>query len=134
MGEVTTTRQSDMLFESQLGEHRLVIEGPEAWGGQNRGPAPPQLFMASIGSCVAVLVTHFCDTHGLNAERLSVTVSYDVADHPTRFTNIKVDIHLPDAQCDDECTRRAIRHVAEHCPVHETMAMLEGITFELETA
>lgn len=133
MGKITTYHKGGMLFESQIGEHRLLIEGPESWGGKNTAPMPPQLFMASIGSCVGVLVSHFCDTHRLDPTGMSVDVTYDAAEHPTRFTNIVVTIHLPNAQCDDQCTRNAIQHVAEHCPVHETITLLEEIKFEIKT-
>ena len=133
MGKVTTHLKEGMLFESQLGNHKVLIEGPESWGGKNTAPPPPQFFMASIGSCVGVLVAHFCDTHQLDATGLSVDVDYDSADHPTRFTNIKVTVHLPNAKCDDECTRKAIKNVAEHCPVHETITLLEDIKFLIIT-
>lgn len=133
MGKITTYNKDGMLFESQMGEHRLLVEGPESWGGNNTAPTPPQLFMASIGSCVGVLVRHFCDTHHLDASGMSVDVTYDSAEHPTRFTNIVVTIHLPNALCDDQCTHNAIRQVAEHCPVHETITLLEEIQFEIKT-
>lgn len=92
---------------------------------------PPQLFITSLGACFAVLVTNFCNHHTLDATGLSVDVSYDMAKHPTRMTNIVVDVHLPSANCDDECTRNAVESVAEHCPVHETIATLKDIQFNI---
>ena len=133
MGKITTYLKEGMLFESQLGDHKVMIEGPESWGGKNTAPPPPQFFMASIGSCVGVLVAHFCDTHQLDPSGMSVDVTYDCAEHPTRFTNIKVTVNLPNAQCGDECTRKALQNVAEHCPVHETITLLEDIQFEIKT-
>lgn len=133
MGVITTTYLGEMQFESQLGDHKILINGPDEWGGKNLGPAPPQLFMASIGSCVGVLVTHFCDTHDLDASGLSVVVEYDVADHPIHFNNIRVTVNLPHAHCDDACTKKALAHVAEHCPVHETIVASEEITFNINT-
>lgn len=133
MGQVITQHKGGMLFESEVGEHKLTIEGPESWGGKNRGPMPPQLFMASIGSCVGVLVAHFCNTHGLDDTDLKVTVDYDTAESPTRFDNINVTINLPKAICDDDCIRRALKSVAEHCPVHETITTLDKINFNIIT-
>lgn len=134
MSRVTTTYKGDMEFEARVGNHTLIIDGPDSWGGKDRGPIPPQLFMASIGSCVAVLVTHFCDEHKMDATNLSVDVDYDVAEHPTRFHNIRVKIDLPNTVCDDECMLKALEHVARHCPVHESILTLERINFELVTA
>jgi len=133
MGKVTTEYKGDMLFESVMGKHKLTIDGPEDWGGKDRGPMPPQLFMASIGSCVGVLVTHFCQQHNLNPEGLMVDVDYDVAQQPTRFENLVVTVNLPNAECDDDCTRKALKHVAEHCPVHETIVTLDEIQFNIVT-
>ncbi len=133
MSRISTTYKGDMLFESRLGNHTLTIDGPKTWGGKDRGPMPPQLFMASIGSCVGVLVTHFCIEHELNAEGLVIDVDYDAADHPTRFQNIHVTIKLPHAECDDACTHKALEQVAKHCPVHETIVTMDKINFELVT-
>ena len=134
MSRVTTICAGENLFESIIGDHRIKIDSPESWGGGNRGPMPPQLFMASIGSCVAVLVNHFCNQHSLCSDNLSVDVDYDKADHPSRFTNIRVTVNMPDTNCPDEITRKALQHVAEHCPVHETIATMEKISFVIRTA
>ena len=133
MGTVTTVYKGDMLFESEMGQHKISIEGPEDWGGKNRAPMPPQLFMASIGSCVGVLVSHFCQQHNLDCSGLTIDVDYDTAQQPTRFENITVIVNLPNAKCDDDCTRKALLHVAEHCPVHETIVTLDEIQFNIHT-
>lgn len=133
MGQVTTTYKGDMLFESQLGNHIVTIDSPEAWGGKDRGPMPPQLFMSSIGSCVAVMVTRFCNEHDMDASDLKVDVEYDVADHPTRFHNVKVKINLPNTICDDSCMRETLEHVVKHCPVHDSILTMERVNFELKT-
>ena len=56
MGTITTRALGGMAFESAIGVHRLIIDVPEAMGGQGRGPTPPELFVASLGSCVAAFV------------------------------------------------------------------------------
>jgi putative redox protein len=134
MSRVTTTYKGDMLFEAQLGNHRLTIDSPEMWGGKDRGPLPPQLLMASIGSCVGVLVRQFCKENQLDASDLQVHVDYDVVDSPTHFRNIHVKINLPNAICDDARVLEALEHVAKHCPVHETIVTLERVNFEMAVA
>lgn len=133
MSRVTTISKGDMLFESTLGNHTLTIDAPQEWGGQDRGPLSPQLFMASIGSCVGVLITHYCKEHDLDASDLKVHVDYDVQGHPTSFKNIRVKIVLPKAIYDDAIALKALEHVAKHCPVHESIVTLERINFEMAT-
>lgn len=131
MGRVTTTYKGDMLFESQLGNHKLQIDCPNTWGGKNRGPIPPDLFISSIGSCVGVVISHFCEEHEIDITGLRVDVDYEVANHPTRLHNIKVNIHLPNTNTDDDCIDQALEYVAKHCPIYDTINTLERVNFEI---
>ena len=47
MAKITTYYKGDMLFESKLGNHSVIIDVPAGMGGQDRGPTPPELFIAS---------------------------------------------------------------------------------------
>ena len=129
MATITTKYLGDMLFETAMGNHKLTIDVPDVMGGSDRGPQPPQIFIASLGSCVAALVTEYAERKGLDTSGLTVGVDFEKASAPTRLTNIKIHINMPNATCSDR--EGAIRKVAEHCPVHETMVTLEGIEFEI---
>ncbi|MGC9399393.1 MAG: OsmC family protein [Anaerolineae bacterium] len=129
MSKITTYYKGDMLFESEIGKHTLTIDVPESMGGKDRGPMPPQVFIASLGSCVGALVVDYCNKVGINAEDMTVDVSFEKAEDPSRLTDIAVTVNLPHG----DCGRRvpAIKRVAEHCPVHATISTLEGITVEI---
>jgi uncharacterized OsmC-like protein len=114
-----------MLFETQLGKHNVLIDVPPSMGGSDRGPTPPEFFVASLGSCVAALVANYCNNAGLDANGLSVDVSFDKADDPTRLANLNVVINLPNAKINGR--EAAIRRVAERCPVHETIASMDSV-------
>lgn len=60
MPTIETTYRGDMEFETVLGSHRLVIDAPASMGGKDRGPTPPELFVASLGSCVGAFVASYC--------------------------------------------------------------------------
>jgi uncharacterized OsmC-like protein len=129
MNTISTYHKGDMLFETQLGTHHVLIDVPPSMGGTDRGPTPPEFFVASLGSCVAALVANYCNSVGLDAADLSVDVTFDKAEDPTRLTNVKVVIHLPHAEVNGR--ERAILRVAERCPVHETICSLGGVDIAL---
>jgi putative redox protein len=129
MPTITTTYQGDMVFETVLGRHRLLIDVPAGMGGKDRAPTPPELFVASLGSCVAAFVASYCQRVGLDRRELSVDVSYEKAEEPTRLVGLTVTVKLPHAACGDR--QEAIRRVARHCPVHETIATLADVQFEI---
>ncbi|MBN1993027.1 MAG: OsmC family protein [Anaerolineae bacterium] len=127
MGTITTVYKGHMLFESDLGNHRMLIDVPAGMGGSDRGPTPPELFIASLGSCVGAFLANYCAQKGINAQNMTVDVSFDKADNPTRLVNLKIKANLPHAECNGR--EKALLRVAEHCPVHETISTLEGIEF-----
>lgn len=129
MATITTFYKGEMLFESKLGNHSILIDVPASMGGRDRGPTPPELFVASLGSCVGAFVADYCRRAGIDTRDLTVDVSFDKAEDPTRLANLKVRVNLPYGDCAKR--EQAIRRVAEHCPVHETIATLKGIEIEL---
>lgn len=131
MSTITTEYKGDMLFETTVGKHRLTIDVPANIGGKDRGPMPPQLFIASLGSCVGALVAEYCERHGEDTRDMSIDVDYEKTDHPSRLANIKVTVRLPNADCSKQCRRDALRRVAEHCPVHKTIETLHGVEFKI---
>jgi len=129
MDVITTHHKGDMLFETQLGNHRLEIDVPATMGGKDRGPQPPELFVASLGSCVAALVANYCNKAGLSTEGLTVDVMYEKASDPTRLVEVKVNVDLPHA--DISGREEALKRVADRCPVHQTICSLEGVDIQV---
>ena len=129
MGKVTTYYKGDMLFESKLGSHSVIIDVPTGMGGSDRGPTPPELFIASLGSCVGAFVANYCGKSGVDTKGMTVDVTFDKVQDPTRLVNLNIEVNLPNGDC--EKRQKAILRVAEHCPVHETIATLEGIEINI---
>lgn len=129
MATISTYYKGDMLFESKLGAHTLVIDVPAGMGGKDRGPTPPEIFVASLGSCVGAFVAQYCGRSGIDATNMTVDVTFDKVENPTRLVNLKVHVDLPHGRCADR--QAAIRRVAEHCPVHETILTLQGIEIDI---
>lgn len=129
MAKITTSYKGNMLFESQIGKHRLTIDVPTSMGGSDRGPTPPDIFVASLGSCIGAFVAQYCESHNIDTEGMTVDMTYEKAEDPTKLVNLKATINLPKGDCKQRIV--AIRRVAEHCPVHETIATMQGLDIEI---
>ncbi len=129
MATLTTVYKGDMLFEASDGTHTIHIDVPSGMGGQERGFMPPQLFIVSLGACVAALITEYCEKHGIDATGLEVDVNFDKAQKPSRLENIKAVVKLPNA--DVKNREKALQHVARHCPVHETIMTTKDMDIEI---
>jgi len=131
MPTITTEYKGDMLFESKVDGHSITIDVPEGMGGKDRGIMPPQLFIISLGSCVAAFVAKYAEQRGMNTEGMTANVDFEKKEHPTRLTDIKVVVNLPKADCSEKCRREALLKVAKHCPVHETIETLNRVDFDI---
>jgi uncharacterized OsmC-like protein len=94
--------------------------------GRDRGRTPPQLFVASLASCLAVFATSYCNNSGINAAGLSVTLSFDKLTKPTRLGNFKAVISIPRGNMGDK--EKADIRAANYCPIHETIRAAPEVT------
>ena len=129
MAKITTFYKGDMLFESKIGNHSVTIDVPEGMGGSDRGPMPPQLFVASLGSCIGAFVAQYCNNNGIDATDMTVDITFDKAYDPTRLVNLAATVKLPNGDCSKRI--KAIERVAQHCPVKATIATMEGLDIEI---
>jgi len=129
MATISTAYLGDMLFETTMGNHTIQIDVPATMGGTDRGPTPPELFIASLGSCIGAFAATYCEKSGIDTRDMTVDFNFDKAQDPVRLVNLKAIVKLPHGNCDRR--EKAILRVAEHCPVHETITALEGIEIEL---
>jgi len=125
MASVNVQFKGDMLFEAKSGNQTLRIDVPSAMGGKDRGMTPTELFATSLASCVSVLVVAYCRDMKIDATGMSVDLTYDKLDQPTRLGHFKVAIKFPASGW--ESHKEGILRAAERCPVHETIRHHEGV-------
>ena len=129
MGNIKIKYKGDMLFETTIGKHTIKIDVPDAMNGKDRGMTPPQLFLASLSSCIAAFIANYCNNAGIDTTDMSVDMDFEKKGEPARFTDLKIKLHLPNG--DYAAREKAILKVAEHCPVHETLHSFDGLTIEI---
>ena len=73
----------------------IQTDQPVSEGGEGTAPAPFDLFIASIGTCMGYYVLRFCEQRDISCKdiRLSLTDEWDPI--VRRITRIKVTIELP---------------------------------------
>jgi uncharacterized OsmC-like protein len=98
-------------------------------GGQGRAATPPDLFVVSIGACIAAFVAYYCEQQGIDTRDLRVETAYEKTDKPAFLTDFRVDVHLPHGECGDR--HAAVERVAEHCIIHETLHHLKNLEINI---
>jgi putative redox protein len=128
-GTVTVTETGSGTYTQQItaGHHELVSDEPRPIG-DDAGPTPYDLVLAGLGACTSMTVRMYADRKGWPLERVRVTLRHsrihakDCADCETRtgfVDQIDRDIELSGGLDDDQ--RQRLLHIAERCPVHQTL-------------
>lgn len=128
-GTVTVTETGSGTYMQQItvGQHRLVSDEPRPIG-DDAGPTPYDLLLAALGACTSMTVRMYADRQGWPLERVRVTLRHsrihakDCADCETTKGWIDhIDRNVELAGGLDDTQRQRLLHIAERCPVHQTL-------------
>jgi putative redox protein len=128
-GTVTVTETGSGTYTQQItaGRHQLAADEPQPVGA-DAGPTPYDLLLAALGACTSMTVRMYANRKGWPLERVRVTLRHsrihaeDCADCETRtgwIDHIDRDIELTGDL--DDTQRERLSHIAERCPVHQTL-------------
>lgn len=84
-------------------------------GGQESGPQPFDLFLASLGTCAGFYAVRFCQQRAIDTTGLGVTLITSKEPGSSRLSTIRLEIQLPVGF--PEKYRDAIVRAADQCSV-----------------
>jgi len=100
-----------------VGRHALPADEPEAKGGNDTGPAPHELLLAALASCIAMTIQGYAERKSLVLRRVEVTVN---GRHEDGAFLIEKHVTI-DGDVDAGQLSRLLE-VGERCPVTRTMS------------
>ncbi len=127
--EVKVTHIDQVKFAIQTGSHTVISDQPVENGGQDEGMTPPELLLASLGSCAAFYAVQYLKTRNLGEKGVEVTVTAEKLKHPARVGNFVIRVSAP-ATLTPEQTEGLSRSV-HACLVHNTLLSPPQIEIEL---
>lgn len=104
------------------GRHRLTTDEPEAVGGEGTAPAPHELLVAALASCVSTVLVMYARTKEWDLGVVSVDVDYD---HHATPRQAEITITVSGNLTPEQLTR--LEKVAASCPVRRSIEV--GIAF-----
>ena len=128
--EAKITHLGEVQFEIQIRNHKLICDQPEADGGYDEGPTPPEFLLASLGSCAAYYAAEYLRARKLPAEGLTVRVSAEKAKNPSRLDKFQIELELASPLL-DERHRDGILRAAHACLIHNTLTHPPEISISL---
>ena len=127
--EVTIKHLDRVKFSIQSRSHTILCDQPAENGGEDSGMTPPELLLASLGSCAAFYAVQYLKSRKLAESGVEVSVTADKLTQPARMGNFRVQVTCPVVLSEDH-TAGLMRSV-HHCLVHNTLLSSSEIKIEL---
>jgi len=125
---VQETREGKFTQNIRAGVHRLRADEPAAYGGNDTGPSPYDLLLASLGACTAMTLRAYADQKQLPLDRVTVRLRHekihaqDCAECETKEGRIdKIEREIEATGALDDAQRAKLLEIANKCPVHRTL-------------
>ena len=118
-----------MTFSIQSRSHTILCDQPAENGGEDTGMTPPELLLASLGSCAAFYAVQYLKTRNLAESGVAVSVTAEKLKQPARLGNFRIHVVYP-VPLTEEQTEGLMRSV-HHCLIHNTLLSPSEIKIEL---
>ena len=116
--EVTAKNIGPTVFSANIRGHEVKADVPEAMGGTDTAPLPPELFLASLAECFGMVAAIHCRDRGIPYEGMTVTVSAEKAEENGEeyWKGYKLHCHFPQ-ELPQERLDAIMRHARKACSV-----------------
>jgi putative redox protein len=129
--EVTVEHLGAVQFEIKARGHSVVSDQPSDSGGFDEGMTPPELLLASLGSCAGYYAAQYLRKNKLATEGTRVRVRCEKVKEPVaRMTNFVIEVDVPVELSKQH--REGVQEAVEHCLVHNTLLHAPKISLKVE--
>ena len=100
MAAVITSTPIHYAHSVTVNGHALVVDEPDKLGGKNAGPAPFDLYLASLAACTAITLRMYAERKGweLGTFRAVLRLSFGEDGRPQVHRSLHADGPLDDVQ------------------------------------
>lgn len=130
MDLITITQEKGSKFKTQIRKHEFFSDMSIGDGGNDEAPAPAELLVSSLGTCLGMTINSYCQSHGYDSEDIGLSMTYLLDDNPKRIKNITIDIALPENFPDNR--KQAIINSMKSCVIYNSLCKETEIDIEIE--
>src|SRR5215472_12609375 len=128
--QVSVQQLENVQFAIHARHHTVICDQPAENGGTDEGMTPPELMLASLGSCAAFYAVQYLKTRKLAADGVEVMVNAEKLKSPARLGNFRIEVDCP-VLLTEEQQVGLVRSV-HSCLIHNTLMSVPEIAIELK--
>lgn len=127
--ELTVTYLGGVQFEAEARGHKIYSDQPASNNGFDEGMTPPELLLASVGTCAGYYAAEYLNRMHLPASALRVRVTAEKAKNPARLGKFVIVVETPGVENPEHV--EGVRRAVGKCLVKNTLAMPPEIVIEV---
>ncbi|KPJ86278.1 MAG: hypothetical protein AMS17_13180 [Spirochaetes bacterium DG_61] len=136
METVITEWNSDMVFDSAVSGHRVLMDAESMFGGKDRGPRPKMLLLSALGGCTGMDVVSILNKMKIKLQKFRVMTEATIAnEHPKVFTKIHLIYEFKGKNLPHDKLKKACDLSQErYCPVSAMLKKVCPFTYEIKVS
>jgi uncharacterized OsmC-like protein len=127
--EVRISHAGQVRFKIQARSHTILCDQPAENGGEDSGMTPPELLLASLGSCAAFYAAQYLKTRNLADSGVEVSVTAEKLKQPARLGDFRIHVACPVSLTEEQA--EGLTRAVRHCLIHNTLLTPPEIRIEL---
>jgi putative redox protein len=127
--EVKVSHLGQVRFNIQSRSHSILCDQPTDNGGEDTAMTPPELMLASLGSCAAFYAVQYLKARNLADSGVEVSVTAEKLKSPARLGNFRIHVEYPVVL--DRDHQDGLMRSVTHCLIHNTLLVTPEIDIEL---
>jgi len=135
MGDTIETRWAKgMAFESDIFDHRLVVDANSKFGGEGKGPRPKPLLLFSLAGCTGMDVVSLLAKMRVDIDDFKIIVSGELTDeHPKYYHKIHLTYQFKGKDINTAKIEKAVNLSQDkYCGASYMLKQAAEITFDIE--
>ena len=128
------TWKEGMAFESEISGHKIVMDADESVGGEDTGPRPKPLLLASLAGCSGMDVVSILKKMKVENYTLRIEVENEkTEEHPVIYKKIhlKYIFHLEDESKKDKVEKAVNLSQERYCGVSAMLKEASELSYEI---
>ena len=123
----------NMTFETNVNNHRLILDADSSVGGNDSGPRPKPLLLASLGGCTGMDVVSMLKKMRVDLEYFNMVIQADqTEEHPKVYNKIHIIYEFRGKDLQLEKLQKAVDLSQErYCGVSAMLKKALDLTYEI---
>lgn len=131
---ISISWKKNMAFEADIDGHKLMMDAKESVGGQNLGPTPKPLLLASLGGCTGMDVISLARKMRQEVESFEIDLESEILDDfPQNYLSIKLIYKFKGKDLDPKKIQKAVDlSQNRYCGVSATLRETVKLSYEIQ--